>query len=70
MLIIESREATEVYPSHHGFVVIKQTSHVGEESLVFIHPDDIPALINALTSNKEEAEEIRDQSDFVLGKGE
>ena len=53
---LPSRAATEAYVSEAGFVCLKQEEN-GEESMVFLHPDDIPTIVSWLEELVPEARE-------------
>jgi hypothetical protein len=57
---IEKRDGLEVYAGDTGLVVLKQDNDFDRDSsFVFIHPDDIPRVIEYLTSTREVAYGIR-----------
>ena len=58
---IEKRDGLEIYAGDTGLVVLKQEDGLGrDESGIFIHPDDVPRVIEYLTSTAENAREIRE----------
>ena len=60
MFKIERRDGLEVYAGDTGFVVLKQDNSLGDDdSYVFIHPEDIPAVIKYLEQSRKTAYEIR-----------
>lgn len=59
---IERREGLEIYAGDTGFVVLKQENDFDRNgSFIFIHPDDIPKVIEYLSSTREVAYEIRSE---------
>ncbi|WP_269792499.1 hypothetical protein [Stenotrophomonas sp. Iso1] len=59
--VIEQRDKIEIYTGDKGHVVLKQDSYTGEESVIWIHPDDVAAVIRYLEAARTEAYEIRKQ---------
>ena len=58
--VIEKRDGLEIYAGDTGLVVLKQADYLGnDDSVVLIHPDDIPQVIEYLTSVRADAYEIR-----------
>ncbi len=60
--VIEQRDKIEIYAGQNGHVVLKQDSYNGEESAVWVHPDDIELVIRHMQAAKEQAYEIRKES--------
>lgn len=60
MKIVPEQESIEVFANDSGSVSICQTSFAGrgEDSLIYIHTNYIPALIKALRKAAKEAEAI------------
>jgi hypothetical protein len=56
---IEPRDGVEVYASDAGFVCIKQINFVQEETIVTVHPDDVPQLIKLIEEAQQEALHIQ-----------
>ena len=60
---IEQRDQIETYAGQNGHVVIKQISSMSEDdSMIFVHPEDVDKLITHLKNAKEAAIEIRAES--------
>lgn len=52
---IESRYEAEVYLTKFGLVAIKQDRPDEEDSVILLHPDEVPELIKHLESTRQEA---------------
>ena len=57
--VIEERKEVEVYAGSNGHVCIKQNGYPDEDSIIFIHPDDVTKLIQYLQEAQTEAYLIR-----------
>ena len=59
---IEKREDLEIYAGDTGLVVLKQDGYPSrDDNVIFIHPDDVPQVIEYLSSTAEIACKIREE---------
>ncbi len=60
--VIEQRDKIEIYAGQNGHVLLKQDSYNGEESIVWIHPDDVELVIRHMQAARNETYKIRKES--------